>query len=280
MERDEVIITENGSVFQHGKYNDRVYLMKLAEEDIPAIIDEINDLAHTSAYQKIFAKIPLRTLPLFRANGYISEAYIPGYIKGKEDIHFVSKFLNSDRLMGIETDKLTELSNILSGTPENKKRRPAYEYDVKLMEPGEADELAELFRQVFASYPFPIHDPGFISTSMQSNTRYFGMRNSNNQLIAVSSAETDPENLNAEMTDFAVSESYRGKNLSVKLLQEMEKYMASMNIRTLYTIARLNSLPMNKTFLRQGYKYTGTLIKNTNISGSVESMNVLYKSLK
>jgi hypothetical protein len=36
---------------------------------------------------------------------------------------------------------------------------------------------------------------------------------------------------------------------------------------------------MNITFAKLGYRYGGRLINNTNISGSIESMNVWYKSL-
>jgi hypothetical protein len=36
---------------------------------------------------------------------------------------------------------------------------------------------------------------------------------------------------------------------------------------------------MNITFARNGYQFGGTLTSNTNIFGTLESMNVWYKSL-
>jgi putative beta-lysine N-acetyltransferase len=89
----------------------------------------------------------------------------------------------------------------------------------------------------------------------------------------------DRKRRNAEMTDFATLPDFRGKKLSVILLAHMEDQMRINRIKTLYTIARLKSMPMNLTFLRMGYRYGGTLINNTNISGEIESMNVLYKHL-
>ena len=224
--------------------------------------------------------MPLWALPLFKADGYITEAYIPGYIKGEEDIHYVSKFLNSDRFMGIETDMLRKLSFMLTKNSLETAAKKLPGYDVEVIKENDAHEVASLFRQVFSTYPFPIHDPDFIVSSIRGNTRYFGIKNADNEYIAISSAEIEPDFLGAEMTDFAVLKAHRGKKLSVILLQEMENHMRDMNIKTLYTIARLNSPPMNKTFLRMWYKYTGTLIKNTNISGQIESMNTLYKSIK
>ena len=55
--------------------------------------------------------------------------------------------------------------------------------------------------------------------------------------------------------------------------------MKDKDIITAYTIARAISFGMNITFAKNGYKYSGTLKNNTNISGKLESMNVWYKYL-
>jgi hypothetical protein len=57
----------------------------------------------------------------------------------------------------------------------------------------------------------------------------------------------------------------------------MEQELAKAGCQTFYTIARLHSLPMNKTFMNMAYRYSGTLINNTQIMGKIESMNVWYK---
>ena len=111
---------------------------------------------------------------------------------------------------------------------------------------------------------------------MEEDVQYFGAEN-DGELAALSSAEIDFKGGNAEMTDFATQFSHTGNNLSSLLLRAMEKEMKKQEITTLYTIARLNSIPMNKTFLQNDYQYSGTLIKNTNIAGKIESMNVFYK---
>ena len=98
-------------------------------------------------------------------------------------------------------------------------------------------------------------------------------------MVALSSAEIDPQGKNAEMTDFATLPDYRGGKSATNLLSEMETAMERQGIKTLYSIARLNSPAMSKTFLKHSYKYAGTLINNTNISGKIESMNVFYKHI-
>ena len=81
------------------------------------------------------------------------------------------------------------------------------------------------------------------------------------------------------MTDFAVLPKYRGHQLALHLLHEMEIHMIDAGYRLLYTIARAASYGMNTTFARAHYHYGGTLINNTQISGSIESMNIWYKEL-
>jgi putative beta-lysine N-acetyltransferase len=277
---DTVEVLRNGSKIQHGKLNDRIYLMKLAEEDCPEIIDALQSLAKENNYTKIFCKVPKWAGPLFMGNGYMLEAFVPKFYNNLVDAFFVSKFLSSDRLLDIETTRLNELSRLLSekdnGNIGKKKVDPAFR--VRRLGPEDVGSITKIYAEVFQSYPFPIHDPDYILKTMQDHIHYYGVEKGD-RMIALSSAETDREGQNAEMTDFATSFGFQGNNLSCLLLDAMEQEMKKQGIRTLYTIARLNSTAMNKTFLRFDYIYSGTLIKNTNIAGKIESMNVYYKPI-
>jgi hypothetical protein len=99
--RDLVTQIGKGSIIQHGKHNDRIYLIKLSEDDLEIILPSISKLARENDYSKIFCKVPKHIAPLFFADGYMLEAYIPGFFNKKEDVFFLSKFLNSDRLLNI-----------------------------------------------------------------------------------------------------------------------------------------------------------------------------------
>jgi putative beta-lysine N-acetyltransferase len=278
--RDTVEANKNGSILQHGKHNDRIYLMKLNDKDVPDIFGALNKLAYNHSYAKIICKIPKKVLPLFIGNGFLQEAYIPGFIKGKRDICFVSKFMNSDRLIEIEKPELEKFSGMLHKDIKNVsiENLENTKYKVRHLMNADAENIAKLYQHVFTTYPFPIHQSAYILKTMQEDVCYYGIEKSN-KLIAVASSEMDKEYLNAEMTDFATHPDYAGNNLSSIILNKMEEDMKRQGIKTLYTIARLASVPMNKTFLRFGYHYTGTLIKNTNISGNIESMNILYKQI-
>ena len=275
---DKIEVIGKGTLVQHGDLNKRVYLMKLHPDDCPSIITFINNLARAYNYTKLFAKIPSWAYPAFQADGYIMEAMIPKFYQGKTDAVFASKFLNSDRLLDIETEQLIELHELLAknDSKPQKFKLSGKKLKVKELKPDHAEILAFLFREVFQSYPFPIHDSQFLLDEMKKGTRYFGIFKGKN-LVAASSAEIDEKEANAEMTDFAVDPNFRGKKLAIILLQHMEKVLKKKGIHTFYTIARLNSAAMNKTFFHLKYQYGGTLIMNTNIAGKIESMNVLYK---
>jgi putative beta-lysine N-acetyltransferase len=158
----------------------------------------------------------------------------------------------------------------LNPLPESITLRPAGPKDVHAM--------AVLYREVFESYPFPIHDPGYLRETMESHVDYF-VAETTDGLVGISSAEKDVENSNVEMTDFAVHPSARGHGLAMHLLKQMEAAMREQQIQTAFTIARAGEGGMNATFARLGYHFGGQLVNNTQICGRLETMNVWHKSL-
>ncbi len=277
---DETEKIGKGSIIQHGTLNDRIYLIKLKSDDCPEIINLLTKLAKEKSYSKIFCKVPVWAAPLFTAGGFIMEAYIPRFYNNNEAVFFLSKFMSPERHMNIETDKLKELSIMLESLDEQKEAVITLdsEFHIQRLNESHINQITALYKEVFVTYPFPIHSPEYIRQTMLDNVQYFGIEK-DGELIALSSAEIDKEGRNAEMTDFATLPAFRGNKLALSLLAEMENEMNRQGISTLYTIARLNSLAMNKTFLKLNYIYSGTLIKNTNIAGKIESMNVLYKHI-
>jgi len=270
--------TVGKSLVQHGPHNERAYLMKLHPDDLPGIVVELNDLACSRAYTKIFAKVPLFAKPTFLRSGYRVEAVIENFYEGEEDVCFMGRYLTPERMVESQPERLLEVRR----AAEEKEVAPSpplpENLDCRAATPADADEMAALYREVFATYPFPIHDPGYLIQSMSENVAYFGIWESN-RLLALASSEIDYAGQNAEMTDFATLPSCRGRGLATYLLSLMEREMGRKGIRTAYTIARAYSYGMNLTFAKKGYEYAGTLTHNTQISGSLESMNVWHKVL-
>ncbi len=265
------------SLVQHGPDSDRVYLMKLAAADMPGLPDRLEALAAGAGYGKIFAKIPARHAAAFAARGYRAEAVVPGYFGGREAGLFLARYLDPGRAdPGADAE---EIAAIL-GECAARDLRPADPVDpaIERMGPDDAGAMAAVYREVFPSYPFPIHDPAYLRETMETHVDYFGVRDGGT-LIALASAEKDLTARAVEMTDFATLPAARGRGTARRLLARMEASVRAEGFPTAFTIARAVSRGMNFVFADAGYAFGGTLVNNTQISGRLESMNVWYKSL-
>ena len=266
------------ATIQHGSINDRIYLMKIGNADPAELVKALDKLAAEKPYTKIFAKIPARFEAVFEENAFSVEARVPDFYNGATEAVFMAKYVDTQRGVEARPDRVRNVLDVALGKdivspPE---LDPRFTYHV--LDEKDAEDVCEVYKVVFETYPFPIHQPDYIRKTMKENIVYFGIREKG-KLIAVSSSEMDEKSSNVEMTDFATLPDYRGNGFALFLLGKMEPVMKERGIKMAYTIARAVSFGMNATFAKLGYKYGGTLIANTNICGDMESMNIWYKPL-
>ncbi|MFA6808486.1 MAG: putative beta-lysine N-acetyltransferase [Eubacteriales bacterium] len=267
------------SIINHGKYSNRIYLMKIDQSDFPEIIQILDDLAKVNGYTKIFAKIPYLFKEAFIKSGYGIEATIPGFYKGVEDVIFMGKYFSEERARLKESNKIKEIIDISCTKDKIEKQiELGEEYHFHLCDKNDVLQMCKVYRAVFETYPFPISDEKYIEKTMNENFIYFSIKHKE-KIVSLASTEMDYTSKSVEMTDFATLHKYRGKGFSIQLLGKMEEEMRLKNFYMAFTIARSISYGINITFSKLNYKYGGTLINNTNISGDLESMNVWYKIL-
>ncbi len=267
------------SEIQHGKANDRVYLMKLSKADFPDIINRVDALAAQEGYTKIFAKVPAWARQGFEDRGYAVEASVPDFYDGKENACFMARYPDPGRKDRADRETIAQIVRTAMIAPKLDAPDLPRGFTHAVLTPEEAGELAALYKTVFKSYPFPIFDAGYLKETMAGHVVYFGIREGE-RLAASSSCEMDVAHKNVEMTDFATLDAYRSKGFASFLLVQMEREMRRRGMATAYTIARSMSYGMNITFAKNRYTFAGTLFNNTDISGEIESMNVWYKALK
>ncbi len=275
----DTVVTIGRSVIQHGPANDRVYLMKLHPEEAPDFVGYLDRLAISRNYSKVFAKVPRWSMVRFIAAGYELEASIPAFFPDGSAACFMGKYFSDTRRKEPQPELVQDV--LATAKVQEPVCRPVAlppGFSARVAREGDAGEMATVYREVFATYPFPIHDPGFLQSAMDGSTIFFGAWKGD-KIAALSSAEMDLSTNSVEMTDFATLPEHRSHGIALHLLQQMEQAVLSRGIRSLFTIARAYSFGMNITFARNGYRYGGTLTNNTNISGSLESMNVWYKEL-
>lgn len=276
------VVTKMGrSPVQHGKYNNRIYLMRLDPRDGHDLLPRLDKLALNKGYSKIFAKAPSSLAPGFLENGYRIEARIPHFFEGRVNCCFLGKYFDQKRATENSPGALRKnLENALAREPKPAPRPNLPSgFRWRIASSSDAKAISGTYRLVFETYPFPIHDPEYIRATMKQNVVYFCIFH-DEKPIAVSSSEISEADKAAEMTDFATLPAYRGHKFARFLLARMEEEMILRKIKTSFTIARAMSGPMNAVFSVRGYRYGGTLTNNTQICGKLESMNVWYKTLE
>lgn len=283
MTAQDTALRTGRSLILHGPLSDRVYLAKLAPEDASGMVEKIERLAAENGYGKIFAKVPRSLVGPFLDAGYVTEALVPGMFPhstgmGAEDGHFVSRFPDPSRAK--ESNPGTALRALrLAGAKrhDTTPAAPPDDWTIERLSEADVDTMARIYDDTFSTYPFPINDPQYLLECMATHVFYYGVR-VQGKLVALSGCETDLEYGLGEMTDFGSLPEARGNGAAFHLLDHMERDMATQGYRTAFTISRALSVPINVSFARRGYAYAGTLVANTNISGSLESMNVWFKT--
>jgi len=260
-------------------FNQRIQILDYEARKPGEMIRGLVSEAHRRGYGKIFLKAPVFDRKALEDAGMVFEATITGYFSGQPAV-VMSLYLNDDRMeRPFESEQDDILEAIGSRPPDPSVPDLPDGYRMAVAKTSDLDELASLYRTVFDSYPFPITDPEYLLSTMNSHVVYRIVRDAEGAIVAAASAETCRRHRNAEMTDFATLPSQRGLGLAQHILAALEDDMAVRSIPNLYTIARARSAGMNRVFYNRGYTMTGTLVNNCHISGQFEDMHVWCKSL-
>lgn len=223
--------------------------------------------------EKLIVKSRTEDVPFFISHGFTCEAFIKGYFAGT-DMYFVTLYFTAGRE---HTSKWHEEQSILQSLIMNQsvKETPSTE-EVKIATLSQALELARLYKEIFKVYPTPLQEETHIIKTMQAGTVYAYIE-LDRKIVSAASAEVNGKFHNSELTDCATLPSVAGKGHMKKLLYYLEQKLISDGITCCYTIARAESLSMNKAFAQLGYTYGGRLVNNCLIYSGLEDMNVWYK---
>ncbi|MFW6386596.1 MAG: putative beta-lysine N-acetyltransferase [Bacillota bacterium] len=257
--------------------NKRIVIKEFKGEDVTRLADTLKDIGAEAGLTKIWFKHPRKKSRRFLEERFREEAVVKKFYP-EDDASLLSLFLVPERG---ESDNQKEKQKLLDDVcalkeKENYDLPPGYNFQIA----GKEDilDLTGLFGQVFSTYPYPIYREEYIQKMMDEGVVY-GVINKGRETVAAASAETVEELANAEMTDFATLPEYRGQGLAACILRRLEEELKDRNYRCLYTIARAGVYGINRIFGRAGYEYTGTLVKNCSIGGSLEDMNVWCKRI-
>lgn len=256
------------------RHNQRIQVLDYEGDNRTGLVAALDRKGRELGFGKVFMKADTLHRPELEDAGMEAEASITGYFAG-EDAVVLALFLDPDRRRRPHLDEQEQiLEAVNSRRPSSGAGRLPEGYTTRVASDDDFEDLARLYRSVFASYPYPITEPAYLRETATAHVVYRIIRDGDGALVAAASAETDREHRNAEMTDFATLPSQRGLGLARHLLTALESDMRRESIPNLYTIARARSAGMNRVFANLGYEWTGTLVNNCHISGDFEDMHV------
>jgi putative beta-lysine N-acetyltransferase len=259
--------------------NARIQVTGYRADDPVAMAEALEERAAAAGVDKVFVKARASDRTPLEAAGMEAEAVIDGYFAGRPAV-VMSSFLSDERRHSAAAEAQREILEEIQSRPADASLTPLPDgYRMERAQEGDTPELAELYGRVFRSYPFPIDDPDYLVSTMETHVVYRLIRDGEGSVVAAASAETAADHRNAEMTDFATLPDQRGLGLAQHLLAALEDDMVEAEIPNLYTIARARSAGMNRVFYNRGYRRTGTLVNNCHIAGRFEDMHVWCKEL-
>lgn len=260
--------------------NSRIQVLDYHFSDPVAFVEELGTRARHLELSKVWIKARDEDALALRQAGMIEEGIILGFYSGS-DAHVLALFAQASRIQRPHLEQQEEILRAIHSQPPDESLAPLPQgYGLGIASEADLQELAGLYGLVFDSYPYPIDDVQYLRQTLKNNVVYAIVRDERGQLVAAASAETKPQLLNSEMTDFATRPDQRRKGLAQQLLHALESEIERRGIVNLYTIARSRSRGMNQTFYNAGYELTGTLVNNCHISGAFEDMHVWCKKLR
>lgn len=232
-------------------------------------------LAEQHGLEKIWGFVSPQEWIMLAQVGFTREGTLDGYYADRPGIA-VARYLTGTRAHSGHLEMEDAIVNsAVAQAGQGCPRLPAG-YTMRLATPTDAARISRMLREVFSTYPTPVDTAADILASMARDVMFAGIFR-DETLVGVASADIDPAHRVAEMTDCAVSPAHRGHGLMLALLDYLETQVNVFNLRSVYTLARGTSVPMNLTFARLGYAYRGRLLNNCNIAGDWEDMHLWVK---
>jgi putative beta-lysine N-acetyltransferase len=270
------------------QYNQRIKVQSYEGPNFNGLIMNIRWIAEANGFDKIICMANHEDWIEFLKHGYVLEAVLKYYFRGKDDAFAMSKFRTQERLTSHSLmEEILLIEKIMQDLSEENPRakgerriRPLPEgFVIRMANHGDVQELIQLYQSIFETYPSPLVHSSYLETVFLKET-LFAVCTQDGKIVSAASAELQPRNLIAELTDCATKPEARGKGLMSHLLVLLEGELTKRNYVTSYTMARARSYGMNNVFCRLNYEFMGRMVNNCDIYGAYEDMNIWVNHLR
>ncbi len=261
-------------------FNKRIQVLDYDGPDIKGMVKRLDYLAEKNNFGKVFLKASSEDWEKFLYEGYILEGIFKYYYRG-DNAYSLAKFFSQERRISYDIEDENEILKQAIETPQSVEVNTNLPegYELRYATREDLGEIAAVYDKVFETYPIPLNQRMYLERLMDSDV-FFMVITNQDKIVSVASADMNKNQLNCEMTDCATLPEERGKGLMSILIFALEEEMKKHNMICLFSLARAKSQGMNTVFHRHGYSYGGRLVKNCDIFGNYEDMNIWVKKLQ
>ncbi len=260
------------------KPNRRVIFYQYEEDNLVNQLESIESLEKLHNIEKVSVYGTEGEINLLEEMDLTLEGKIDGFFNG-EDAYIYSQFINPKRSISPFREKQEQIIQSAQNKYEGEVEfNLPYQFQLRNAEKQDVMEMAQVYGQVFQTYPTPMNEPGYIKKVMEQET-LFSLVTHDDQIVSIASADINSKYNNAEITDCATLPEYRGKGLLSYIINHLERRLEKKHVPNLFSLTRAKSAGMNHVIAKHEYEYRGTLVQNCNISGSFEDMNIWVKNL-
>lgn len=211
------------------------------------------------------------------AAGYVHEATMPGFYKGKQDCFVMGAAPDAQRrhpANEADTQKVDELLH--HRRPSGRVHEPVQTHRATT---DDAAAIARLIADCFEYYPTPSGVPDFIAGQIEEGT-VFRLAREGDRVVACASADLVESAQTAELTDCATDPGQRGRGLMQFILADLQADLREMGYPTAFTLSRASVAGINLAFQRLGFVWRGRMIRSCRIGDGLEDMNVWSRRLE
>lgn len=261
-------------------YNRRLKVLEYKATNYRPMLEKLDFLAAANRFDKITFQAAKGDWEVFLRYGYVLEGLLKHVRRGKT-AYMVSKFKSQRRLQSRGLMKEIELIELIMKRDKRVEEPTLPDgYFLDYAREDDIDGMLTLYRRVFKTYPSPLTYREYLMSVLHRDAIFRVIRNEEGDVVAAASAELQPSQLSAELTDCATHPDERGNGLMTVLLKALEDDLRREGYLCAYTMARAPSYGMNAAFHSLGYEFNGRMVNNCDIFGDFEDMNLWVKSLR
>ena len=259
------------------KINSRLKVLDYTVGNIDDMVEYLDSVVCENNLTKLIMIAREQDWQEFFRRGFFLEALHPSVFRGRPGYH-MARFYSPERRISPDWEREDQILYKAREVTTKMQTLPQ-EYTIRTAKSEDIPRLIRLYDQVFETYPTDLTNKAYLQEIMKNKTSIFKIVLHGDNLISAASITIDKFTGSAELTDCGTLKEYRAQGLMSHLVSALEDEAAALGLITVYTIARALSVGINASFSKHGYIYLGRFIKNCNICGSFEDMNLWSKRL-